>query len=284
MKGIVSLKGNKYGLSVIIAEDAPFEEIKEKTAEYFKSAKKMFGKEKVAIGFEGRVLTDAERDELVEVIENSCSLKIVCVMDFNSGTEEIFRKAVERYGSVQNVEPAPVNDTPIAEVPPEIPAPAEEAYVPEEQIESESEPVTVDENGFKHISAYPAEYGDVTKMARFYKGNLRNGLVIADEASLVILGDINPGAEVYSGGNIIVLGSLKGKAYAGIHGNEDAFVYALNMDPIQIRIGDKIGRSSDTSKVKKEKTHEQGPKIAMVRDNAIAIELVSRSVLNEIKV
>ena len=80
------------------------------------------------------------------------------------------------------------------------------------------------------------------KTGEFYKGTLRSGQVLDCETSIVILGDINPGAKVISKGNIVVLGALKGNAYAGANGNEQAFVAALDMDPIQIKIGDVMGR------------------------------------------
>ena len=83
------------------------------------------------------------------------------------------------------------------------------------------------------------------KTGEFYKGTLRSGQVLDCESSIIILGDINPGAKVVSKGNIVVLGALKGNAYAGANGNEQAFVAALEMDPIQIKIGDVIGRSAD---------------------------------------
>ena len=85
---------------------------------------------------------------------------------------------------------------------------------------------------------------------RFYKGTLRSGQVLESETSIVILGDVNPGARVVSKGNVIVLGTLKGNVYVGASGNESAFVAALSMDPMQIRIGDVIARSSDSRPVR----------------------------------
>lgn len=259
MNGVISLKGNKYGLSVNISEDASFEEIKIGTAEYFKSASKMFKKEKIAIAFEGKPLTDDERNQLVDIIRDNCSLDILCVMDFNSQTEERFRRAVQKYDM-----PDFISET-IEKIRQE-----EEKKPAKEEAESKAGDALFSENG------------DISKVARFFKGNVRSGMVINEESSLVILGDINPGGEIYSAGNIIILGSLKGKAFAGINGNQNAFVFALNMDPIQIRIADKIGRAADPGKTKSANTDEHEPKIALVKDNAIAIELVSRTVLNDI--
>ena len=89
------------------------------------------------------------------------------------------------------------------------------------------------------------EEEDAVKTGQFYKGTLRSGQILECEASIIILGDVNPGAKVVCRGNIVVLGSLKGNAYAGAGGNETAFVAALEMDPVQIKIGDVIGRSAD---------------------------------------
>ena len=121
---------------------------------------------------------------------------------------------------------------------------------------------------------------------QFYKGNLRSGQVLETETSIIIVGDVNQGATVTSKGNIIVLGSLFGNVYAGAGGNENAFVLALELDPVQIRIADTIARAPDKVgkalwKREKEKTKE--PKIAFRSEGNIFIEPVSRTVLNDIK-
>ncbi len=115
--------------------------------------------------------------------------------------------------------------------------------------------------------------------AKLYKGSLRSGQSLETETTVVIIGDVNAGANVSSKGSIIVLGALKGNAFAGCDGNEDAFVLALEMAPVQIRIARSIARSPD----KKDLESERGPKIAILEDDNIYIEPVSRSVLSEIK-
>ena len=107
----------------------------------------------------------------------------------------------------------------------------------------------------------------------FYKG-------IEFESSVVVLGDVNAGAQVVSKGNIIILGALYGNAFAGVGGRMNSFVAALNMNPAQIRIGDIIARSSDSIK-KPDKTVE--PKIAFCEDGNIYIEDISLDSLNDIK-
>ena len=70
----------------------------------------------------------------------------------------------------------------------------------------------------------------------FHRGSLRSGKRIEVEGSLVILGDVNSGAEVIASENIVVLGTLRGLAHAGAKGNEKAIISAGKVDTVQIRI------------------------------------------------
>lgn len=122
---------------------------------------------------------------------------------------------------------------------------------------------------------------------QFYKGTLRNGQILESESSLIVLGDVNPGATVYSAGNVIVLGTLTGSVHAGVNGSENAFVVALDMRPMQIRIGDVIARGADGDKRDKKerkakKDFASDPKIAFVEDGNIYIEKITKDVINEI--
>ena len=80
---------------------------------------------------------------------------------------------------------------------------------------------------------------------------------------------------------VVVLGCLKGLVFAGANGNQDSFVVALEMTPMQIRIGDVIARSSDAVQLKPSKTVD--PKIAFVDDNNIYIEKLDKNVLSDIR-
>ena len=79
-----------------------------------------------------------------------------------------------------------------------------------------------------------------TSETKFHKGSLRSGQKIEFEGSLVIIGDVNAGAEVIAGENIVVLGNLRGLAHAGAKGNKDAVIEASEIDAVQIRIADKV--------------------------------------------
>ena len=74
----------------------------------------------------------------------------------------------------------------------------------------------------------------------YYKGGLRSGQSIKYNGSIVIMGDVNPGSEVVAGGNVVVLGALKGMAHAGAHGDNTCYIAALDLRPTQVRIADII--------------------------------------------
>ena len=120
---------------------------------------------------------------------------------------------------------------------------------------------------------------------QFYRGTLRSGQVISSESSVTIIGDVNPGAKIIAQGNIIILGALKGNAHAGCMGDRSCFVFALDMKPIQIQIGDLIAKSPDKEKTRKhllrrEKVQTAESQIAVARDGNIYIEPVTKDILN----
>jgi septum site-determining protein MinC len=65
------------------------------------------------------------------------------------------------------------------------------------------------------------------------------------DGSIVILGDVNPGAEVVAAGDVIVLGALRGVVHAGAMGDETAVVFALNLQATQLRVAHHIARSPE---------------------------------------
>lgn len=134
------------------------------------------------------------------------------------------------------------------------------------------------------LEAKLKENETIPQDGQFYKGTLRSGQVLEAESSIVILGDVNPGAKIISKGNVIVLGALKGTVFAGAAGKEEAFVVALEMQPTQIRIADFIARSSDErikGKIKNKKLETEA-KIAYVEEENIYIDVLNRDIMRYI--
>lgn len=75
-----------------------------------------------------------------------------------------------------------------------------------------------------------------TSETKFIRGNLRSGQREEYSGSIAILGDVNYGAEVIAGENIIVTGKIRGLAHAGANGNKKAIICANSIEPTQVRI------------------------------------------------
>ena len=75
---------------------------------------------------------------------------------------------------------------------------------------------------------------------KFHRGSLRSGQRLETEGSIVIIGDVNSGAEVIASDNIVVLGNLRGLAHAGAKGNKNAIIAAGVLDAVQIRISNVV--------------------------------------------
>ena len=124
--------------------------------------------------------------------------------------------------------------------------------------------------------------------ALIYSGNLRSGQDISCEQSIVILGDVKPGGSVTSYGSIFILGELRGNAFAGAGGDQNAIIMALKLDPLQVRIADAIAISPDAEKgpklrLRKKKiiTSENEPEVAYIENGHIIKTLYGASFLKQ---
>ena len=80
---------------------------------------------------------------------------------------------------------------------------------------------------------------------RYVDGTVRSGDTVEYDGNIVVIGDVNAGAVLKARGSIFVLGTLRGTAHAGCEGDESAYIYALCMVPLQIRIAHIIAKSPD---------------------------------------
>jgi septum site-determining protein MinC len=79
----------------------------------------------------------------------------------------------------------------------------------------------------------------------FHQGTLRSGDHLNAEGDVLLVGDVNPGARISAGGNVMVWGRLRGIAHAGQHGNKQATIVAMQLRPLQLRIADAVARGPE---------------------------------------
>ncbi|MEL6247635.1 MAG: septum site-determining protein MinC [Cyanobacteria bacterium J06626_23] len=110
----------------------------------------------------------------------------------------------------------------------------------------------------------------------YLQTTLRSGGEVRHSGTIIIIGDVNPGSSVVAEGDIFIWGRLRGVAHAGSGGNESCRIMALQMQPTQLRIGDRVARAP-------EKLPEQyQPEVAYVGSEGIRIAIASEFALTEL--
>ncbi len=104
--------------------------------------------------------------------------------------------------------------------------------------------------------------------ALYLRRNLRSGQKQSFDGDVVLVGDVNQGAEILAGGDVIVFGTLRGMVHAGYPDNTAAVVIALNLTPLQLRIGPVIARAEDNPKRSR---RVQQPEMAYITEEHIMI-------------
>lgn len=131
---------------------------------------------------------------------------------------------------------------------------------------------------FDGIEAFDQRAGTSSPMSwddpdtRMIYGTLRSGQKVETEHSIVVFGDVNSGAEVIAGGDIVILGTLRGIAHAGAYDESGGgrVIFSLNLQATQLRIGLVISRGSGSDA---ESTPRGGlPEVARVDGNMIVVE------------
>lgn len=94
---------------------------------------------------------------------------------------------------------------------------------------------------------------------------LRSGYSLKHAGHVIVIGDVNPGAEIIAGGDVVVWGRLRGMVHAGAEGDEAAVVCALDLSPTQLRIADQIA-------VTPKRRGKPQPEIARLEDGQVVAE------------
>lgn len=94
---------------------------------------------------------------------------------------------------------------------------------------------------------------------------LRSGFSLEHDGHVTVIGDVNPGAEIIAGGDVVVWGRLRGLVHAGAGGNENAVVCALDLSPTQLRIAGQIA-------IPPQERGEPQPETASIRDGQVVAE------------
>lgn len=224
----VIFKGTRDGLLILLDDRRDFKMVLDKLKAKLEAARGFFQGAQVIIDSGQRKLSGKQKKVLEKLINGQTGLKL---KGFSSG---------ERAGEE-----------------PEEAVPAALEHTPEMQTTAGQEPV----------SPWPG--GKTSNLPTlFLKRNVRCGQRINFAGHVVVLGDVNPGAEIAAEGNVTVLGTLRGLVHAGAAGDQEAFVAAYRLEPSQLRIAGVFTRSPDGEA----RTAGNQPEVAYLRDGNVIIE------------
>lgn len=97
MDNSIIIKGNNHGITVILDPKMEYEKLKDALREKFTDSSKFLGSASVVLGFEGRALLPEQENELLSIINESCELNIVCLVDNDESREQKYEKALNDY-------------------------------------------------------------------------------------------------------------------------------------------------------------------------------------------
>lgn len=225
----VAIKGVRQGLLLVLPDDRIWDEVLDQLENKLAAASNLIQGAKAQLDVGERALGAEQLQRLVARLKDGYQVETTAMI----GTHADARAAAETVG------------LPVTAAPP--PLPPERTKAP--TAPQQEAPAGAANN------------------ALYLRQTVRSGQSIRHDGTIVICGDVNPGAEIIATGDIIVFGTLRGVAHAGAAGDEDCQIIAINLRPTQIRIAGYIARSPDTAAPPPSKH----PEAARVQDSEIHI-------------
>ncbi len=275
-KPLVEIKGFGGTLGLLIDHTALFDQIEEELIQLLQrpNSKSFFRGAEIFLQPEGRQFTSDEFSRLQTLLAKEGALQLV-----NATAENIKSKknnfqinTVEQVASI----PSPASQASEASSPEETVEETVETPAEELSEETSSASETMSEDVVKEVVEQPVETpstdsffltGVDTANALLVRQTLRSGQNLHSKSTVVLMGDLNAGAEIVSEGDIIVLGTIRGMVHAGVSGNRKALVFALRMQPTQIRIAELI--TQPPAEDKNFTSFE--PEVAFIEDQSIVL-------------
>lgn len=228
VQGYIAIKGTRNGLLLTMEPETPFGELLNALAERLAEAPGFFRGASLSVDTSRRSLRISERTQLEALLAH-----------YQMSMASVSPTAPPR----TPVEPAVTQDLGMQE--PLFTSAASQAALMGEQVTRDLR-----------------ESSDTL----FLRRTVRSGQAIHHPSNVVVLGDVNPGAEIVAGKDIIVWGVLRGMVHAGYPDNEGAMVCSLLLAPVQLRIAHLLSRPPEGLEV------QPRPEVATIRNGQIVVE------------
>ncbi len=245
---VVQVSGRGSNVDFTIDDSAPFDQVARRLQQYLVENRRLWSKGTISVNAGRWTLSRDQLRRIKQVIEAESGLT---VSRFWCSPENLDRPNNEANGA-SRAEPI-LDIVSLEEAKPEPSAPATAPSIRAKLKEPKSG---------SSRKGLPTE-------ALFVKTTFRSGESVHYPGDVVVLADVNPGAEILAEGDIVVFGRLRGMAHAGIEGDTKATIIALELDSPRIQIGPYTGLAPTTAPRPKSKA--SGPKIAYVRRHNVYV-------------
>ena len=229
MPSNVTIKGKENGLEITLSEKSTYPLLREELLEKLKTNKGFFKGSQTKVVIRGKSLSQAQRKEIKRVFAMDYGIE-----DVMYGDEADLLRGVEL--SIES-------------------AAKQGGTLPRSRDNTEE------------MELVSNAYFDAESV--FINSTVRSGQRIEAEGDIVIIGDVNPGAEVIAGGSIAVFGKLRGLAHAGCSGRRDVCVAAIYMYPKQLRISGRVVTFDSGEQ------HADYAEVAELKDGKVVIRPIS---------
>lgn len=229
----VTLKGTRHGLLICVREDLDFSRVIEQISEKVDSNSDFLGGAQVSLDLGWRELDQPRFEELRAVLQTR-QIELAGVLSTSLQTRTVaeglgIKAIIGRLGLAHHQGRVLRQAQRLAQ------AEAEEAAA----VAAAAEQPATDQAG--NAAAAPAEppAGEREQEATLYiKRTLRSGQKAVYPGHIVLWGDLNPGAELEAEGDVVVLGTVRGRIHAGCNGNSSAQIWCQALHPTLLRIAD----------------------------------------------
>ena len=268
--GVVQVIARGTDVVFVIDETAHFDAVASELRDYLSKQSGLWSKGDITINVGQRMLDRDELAQIKSIIEANSGLTVTrfwCSPEsLGSGNLQIEAKPAKTPTPPKSA-PSPANQ-PVAP-----PVAHNEVEIPEPGSDTGAESLSAVESIIESLKAKHNKNGarnrNITE-ALFIKSTFRSGESLHHHGDVVVLADVNPGAEIRADGDIVVLGSLKGFVHAGASGDNKSVIIALELPSARFQIG-KYHGVAPTSARHKPKSSATGPQIAYVRSRSIHV-------------
>jgi len=268
--GVVQVIARGTDVAFVIEETAHFDAVASELRDYLSKQSGLWSKGDITINVGQRMLDRDELAQIKSIIEANSGLTVTrfwCSPESLDSSDLQIEAKPAQTPALPKSAPSPANQ-PVAP-----PVAHNEVEIPESSSDTGAESLSAVESIIESLKAKHNKNGarnrNITE-ALFIKSTFRSGESLHHHGDVVVLADVNPGAEIRADGDIVVLGSLKGFVHAGASGDNKSVIIALELPSARFQIG-KYHGVAPTSARQKPKSSATGPQIAYVRSRSIHV-------------